>query len=99
MTGQWPNETIDHIDCNPLNNAFSNLRPASLTQQMGNIRVCAKNPSGFKGVTMHGSGRWMAKIQKDRVQQYVGLFDTPEEAYARLQEVRVRLFGEFSRGA
>lgn len=36
MTGSWPENEIDHVDNNPSNNAFSNLRAATKSQNAQN---------------------------------------------------------------
>ena len=86
MTGQWPSAEIDHIDGNPLNNAFSNLREATGAQNKQNRHVPrSDNAHGFMGVYRHGSrkdGRamWRARVQLNGRQKHVGCFDTPEKA-------------------
>jgi HNH endonuclease len=42
-TGIWPKTTIDHIDRNPVNDAFSNLREASMTVQRANQKPRVKS--------------------------------------------------------
>lgn len=37
--GEWPTPTVDHVDRNPMNNRISNLRPATVQEQLKNRRV------------------------------------------------------------
>lgn len=92
MTGKWPVNVIDHIDCNPSNNALENLRDVTIQINCQNQRKAANNRSGFLGVSRNWyAGRWMAKIKVDRVEHYLGIFDTPEEAHAAYVAAKRRL--------
>lgn len=51
VTGEWPKVHIDHDDTNRSNNAFKNLREATVSQNHFNIGLTASNTSGFKGVS------------------------------------------------
>lgn len=63
MTGSWPKEHIDHINGNPSDNRFCNLREATRSQNMHNQGVCSNNTSGYKGVCWHKSNqKWEACI-------------------------------------
>src|SRR4051794_4935854 len=62
MTGQNPPEAMDHIDCNPSNNRWSNLREATSSQNAANHRIRSNNSSGLKGVSFHKHSRlWNAR--------------------------------------
>jgi len=64
MTGAWPPAQIDHIDRNPVNNAFRNLRLATPSENMQNTSKRRDNTSGYKGVTYRkDSGKWHAQIR------------------------------------
>lgn len=88
VTGDWPVNEIDHIDGNPLNNSFSNLRQATSAENKQNRRVARKDSShGFIGVYRHGVRRdgrdmWRARIQLSGRNKHIGCFDTPEQAHA-----------------
>lgn len=84
MTGEWPTYEVDHIDGNPLNNAFANLRDEPHNVNMRNIMAPQKNSSsGFRGVSWAKRERkWRADIKVNGKKKYLGYFDTPEEASA-----------------
>lgn len=69
MIGEWPANLIDHINQNPADNRFNNLRPATTAQNGMNRRVDKRNTSGVTGVT------WCAKSKKWRVD--IGKFGRP----------------------
>ena len=96
MTGEWPTHLIDHIDMDPKNNAWDNLRPATKSQNMMNQGKPRHNKSGFKGV-FGAAGCWTAQIQVNRKNHILGTFDTAEEAHAAYCAAAARLHGAFAR--
>lgn len=58
------------------------------------------NKSGYKGVSWHAGGKkWQAHVRIEGVNQYLGLFGTPEEAHAAYCAAAVAGRGEFARFA
>lgn len=96
MTGRWPYEEVDHIDCDPSNNRWSNLREATRYDNNHNLRTHCDNISGRKGVLQNHKG-WAAKIRAFGRTYHLGTFQTPEDAHAAYQEASLRLHGAFSR--
>ena len=99
MTGEWPSTYIDHVDGDPANNRWANLREATNSQNLANSRRSRVNKSGFKGVSLSRDGKWKVQIWADKTQHYLGLFDTKEEAHAAYSEAAKRLYGDFARVA
>jgi len=98
MTGEWPSVDIDHKDTNRSNNSWSNLRLATRSQNMANMRNSGRNTSGYKGVFFKKqTGRYRASIVFQRKEIHLGYFDTPEEAHAVYKIKQRQLFGEFAR--
>lgn len=100
MTGKWPPHHIDHINGNQADDRFSNLRPATGSQNLANAKRPKHNRSGLKGASWDKrSGKWRAVIKQHRRVIHIGLFDSPEEAHAAYLSRAKELFGEFARAA
>lgn len=101
VTGRWPRE-IDHRDTVRTNNAFANLRDSKEGQNNYNRRKQKNNTSGFKGVYLDKqTDKWKAQISADAdgKRQFLGRFNTPEEAHEAYRAAALRLHGEFARAA
>lgn len=89
---------IDHVDGNPHNNKFENLRLATSCQNQCNQKRRTDNTSGLKGVTWDASRqKWAARISVKGKGVYLGRYKTKEEAYAAYCEAARKLHGEFAR--
>jgi hypothetical protein len=76
MTKEWPSDQIDHIDRNPSNNVWTNLREATSSQN----RVNVVRGGRLRGVQEKSNGTFRAKICMSGVQTYLGTFPTAEMA-------------------
>lgn len=99
--GRWPEEGLDHIDGNGLNNSIANLRECNQQQNNGNHkRLNRRNTSGYRGVTWKAEKqKWRAFINRNNRQCHLGYFDTPEQAYEAYKAAAAQHFGEFARVA
>jgi hypothetical protein len=94
MTGEWPSGLIDHINGDPSDNRWCNLRPATQSQNLCN----RAGVSGLKGACfMRGRGRWRATIQVGGVQRSLGTFATEAEAHAAYVIASADAHGAFSK--
>ncbi len=87
---------VDHRDYDTLNNADSNLRVATATQNQANTKLRANNASGYKGIEpthRNSQTHWMAKCQG----HYLGSFPSREAAARAYDDKARELFGEFAR--
>lgn len=97
VTGEIP-ANIDHKDGNKTNNAWANLRPATVAQNAANQGKHSNNTTGYKGVTLHKkSGKYQAAIRNGAGAIYLGLFDAPEMAHAAYCLAAKKLHGDFAR--
>lgn len=94
MTGEWPENEIDHKNTIRNDNRWENLRPGDRSTQLANQRQRTEHK---KGVYLRKSGRWMAQIQRPDVRRNLGTYDTQEEAHAAYQKAALELHGEYAR--
>jgi hypothetical protein len=87
-------EQIDHIDRIRWNDAPSNLRPATASQNMVNRGPYSKKGLPI-GVRKAGS-RYSARILKNGKYQHLGMYNTQAEAARVVQTARIKLHGEFA---
>lgn len=79
--GKWPVGSIDHINGDPTDNRIANIRDVPHAINMQNRRTPSKgNKTGFLGVSPH-KGKFVAGLSVEGRRQYLGIFDTPEEAH------------------
>lgn len=94
VTGEEPN-VIDHIDGNPANNRFENLRSVDVATNSKNRKLRNDCPHEVSGIqyTNTPNRPWKASIGVNRVNIYIGAFKTKEEAIAaRLQAEKLHGF-------
>ena len=90
-------DVIDHIDGNGANNRANNLRKADFSGNIANSRAQTGTITGVKGVYPHKSGKFFARVVKNRVAHNFGAFATIEEAASARRELAKRLHGVFAR--
>lgn len=89
---------VDHKDCNPFNNSWSNLRLATRAQNGANQKVHEnrKHKHLPKGVSLKRK-KFRSQIGWLGKQISLGSFSTPEEASLAYQSKAKELYGDFSR--
>jgi hypothetical protein len=100
LTWKWCYGTdpvnLDHINGNPSDNRIWNLRECDQTLNNANAKTARTNRSGFKGVCWSPSrSTWIAQCAN----QFLGHFNTPEQAHAAYCAKATELFGPFHRPA
>ena len=82
MTGAYPDGDIDHIDGDPSNNRWNNLRDVPHATNSQNQRKGHKGSvSGLLGVYRHSNGKWRAQICYGATRLSLGVFEKPEDAH------------------
>ncbi|WPJ55530.1 hypothetical protein RCIP0093_00003 [Klebsiella phage RCIP0093] len=85
----WPENEIDHINGNSLDNSKTNLRQVTRKENCRNVSLIPNSTSGYCGVNWHEpSGKWRARVKIDGKENYIGLFDDPQEAAIRIKAIR-----------
>lgn len=71
----------DHIDRNELNNRRSNLRPATIQEQIWNRSKSKNTTSSVVGVSYYAKqGKWVAELSYNYKRVFRKFFNTEEEA-------------------
>ena len=94
QTEAWPAEEIDHINGDPLDNRWGNLRAATKTENMRNRRCRSGSTSKYLGVYWNSNAaKWQAQIGF----RYIGSFVCEIEAAKAYDAAAVRLYGDFAK--
>lgn len=100
-TGEDPGDmVVDHIDTNPYNNKFNNLRLATRSQNSQNKSMGRNNTSGVKGVYWDKTRkRWRARIMHKGKLAWSAYYAENEldKAAKDISAMRKQLQGEFAR--
>lgn len=93
MTGEFPEDQVDHEDGNGCNNVWSNLQAATRGENAKNKRRQVNNTSGVVGVTWDKrSCLWCAYLDHNKCHEHLGYFRNKEDAIAARKAAEV-LYG------
>lgn len=97
MTGEWPSNFIDHINRDPSDNRWCNLRIASYAENNRNKSIGIDNTSGYKGVNWHKhKNKWRSEIKVNKKAIHLGYYDNKEEAAEAYIQAAKKYHGEFA---
>jgi hypothetical protein len=96
MEGVMPKECVDHINGVTEDNRWVNLREASQSENLRNMKPRG-GASKYKGVTRNGN-YWQARItSKELGQKHLGCFICDKEAALVYNYAALKHFGSFAR--
>jgi hypothetical protein len=84
MTGSWPTNHIDHIDGDPTNNAWINLRDVTRSQNLRNQHRTRRPDCGV----YKQKNRWIVAVREDGKRKFHGSFVDRNDAITKSQQVR-----------
>lgn len=96
ILGAKPDEVVDHIDGDGLNNRRSNLRLCTPTENQRNTRKQKGTASQYKGVIWR-RGKWRAQIQGCGHCRYLGQFVEERDAAIAYDRAALEMFGAFAK--
>jgi hypothetical protein len=88
MTGCIPVQ-VDHQDHIRSNNRWLNLVAADYQSNGKNHPKTKRNSTGFVGVSKRPDGKFISRIYANKKHKFLGVFSTPEAAYAARQQANV----------
>ena len=96
MTGEWPENTVDHKNRIKTDNRWCNLREATYSQNIANSPN-RQNSSGYRGSYKRKDRKnmWRAVIMKEGKRINLGYYKSAKEAHDAYLKGRKILFGEF----
>lgn len=98
MTGEWPENEIDHKNLVRDDDVFDNLRKSTRSQNCINkARYYRSNRYGFRGVKRQPSGRFTSVVTLNQEDHCLGTYDTVEAAARAYDAGARRYHGEFAR--
>lgn len=88
MTGNFPVGEVDHINGDPRDNRWVNLRDITHKENQQNMhKVMSNSKTGVMGVRFY-RGMYVAQIRFNDKRLHLGTFKTPQEAHKKYIEAK-----------
>jgi hypothetical protein len=97
MLGEMPKLLVDHINGNPSDNRWCNLREVSCQENLLNAKLSKRNKTGHKGVQYMPrlkKKKWRAQVMTNGV-IWKEFFHTMQEAVDAIRAHRAEMHGEY----
>jgi hypothetical protein len=89
--GEWPENQIDHIDQDSLNNRLINLREVTNAENGKNQKMSKRNISGVTGVCFDKKRqKWHARIVVNGKFIHLGYFEVKDDSIAARKNAEVK---------
>lgn len=96
--GRWPKDDVDHINGERGDNRASNLREATRSQNMANMKSRPGSTSRYLGVSWSAENKkWTTRLMVNGRAKHLGYFDNEEDAAAARDRASLDKSGEFAR--
>ena len=80
-TGEWPKQSLDHIDGDKTNNHPENLRLVTHKENMKSYQKRRDSSSKWRGVSWYKANcKWHSRIRVDDKTKHLGYFTSEKEA-------------------
>lgn len=93
--GRWPTGTVDHINHDPGDNRWCNLREATQQENLWNTRPISGAASKYKGVHL-ADGLWLAAITVNGNSRRLGTYTSEEDAAVAYDLAALNFRGDFA---
>lgn len=98
LAGRPWSKHLDHVDGQPLNNAESNIRSATVSQNACNRGLTSTNTTGALGVHWRKDRKkWQAQVTFNYRKRHIGYFREFSDAVAARDAAAKRIQGDFAR--
>ncbi len=98
MTGEWPEDQLDHKNLNKSNNVWDNLREANNSKNQANKYKYSNNTSGIKGVVWDKQrSLWRAQIRTNKKTINLGRYVDKNQAALAYEQAAIKYHGEFAK--
>lgn len=87
---------VDHINGNRLDNRKANLRICTKAQNQCHSKLSITNKTGFRGVVLHKSGKWRARISVKNKTKNLGYYQDKINAAKAYNDAAQMYYGEFA---
>jgi hypothetical protein len=96
MTGEWPENEIDHINGNKADNRFCNIRKATKAENNWNKKVRKDSTTGVKNVLYYPKYQsYYVRITANKIAHSFGPFKTKDQAALVAKEKRAEIHKNF----
>jgi hypothetical protein len=92
MIGRFPNGVVDHIDGNPSNNKWENLREVTISENAQNAKIDIRNKVGASNICFDKArNKYMVRIYLKGECKFFGRYESLEDAKKVAKEQKEKI--------